>query len=119
MRHVHFVTLALAPVGCGGGSSGNPVQKCDDLLEALCTRVQTCGEQLTGTVAPATFHKDCLDAQKAELDCSKAMSVDPSYDTCITELRTFSCNVFVTLDADQNITSVNPPASCMGVILGP
>jgi hypothetical protein len=105
-------------VGCGGGGgSETPVQKCDDLLNAVCDRVQSCGMLLTGTAAPAGFHQDCVTQEQTAIDCTRSVAVTSSYDTCLSQVRGDSCNTFLTLDNAGDVQSVNLPASCDGAIL--
>lgn len=119
MRFGCFLVIALGLSSCGGGSNSlSPVEECDDLLDLICTKIQSCGEQLSGTAAPPTFHKECLDKQRTLLDCSKATSVGASYERCNSELVDFSCSIFLTLDANETLLSVNLPASCTAVING-
>jgi hypothetical protein len=61
--------------GCGDDDHGSPAEKCDDLLNLACQRVEECGEQLTGETAPDTFQKECVDWQRTGADCSEELSV--------------------------------------------
>ena len=112
-----MIVAFLFTYSCGDNSGPSAQDKCEMLLDTACDRIEECAKQLSGEPAPAGFHKMCIDVQKTEVDCARATSVDQSYDECVSEIRTFSCNVFLTADPMGNIEA-NLPISCEGVING-
>ncbi|HKU42175.1 MAG TPA: hypothetical protein VJR89_28650 [Polyangiales bacterium] len=106
--------LAVLSLACGGP---DPEQQCEDLLKTICKRARVCGEEVLGEKAPANFESDCVEnVQDTALDkdCSHAVDVTSSYDTCIDEIESSSCDDF--LDVSGSGVKIDPPASCSKVI---
>lgn len=104
-----YTVFALMALGfCLGfifGGCGEPVDaaapaKCEAFKGTLCARIVECG---------ASTQRECLDQLSVSIDCATVADVAPSYDACLSELRTFSCSV---LDRGRNT-----PAACNGVLL--
>jgi len=100
-------------IGCGsdGGTMGglpSPAER--DAARAKCELFKStfCG-RLVQCVSPPPSQRECLDALSVSIDCTKTLAVGPSFNTCISELQTFSCAVF---DGGNNM-----PASCKMVLL--
>lgn len=90
---------ALAVVGCGddGGGKSAP-DKCNDLETRFCGRLADCATELM-CEAGATRdqeYQDCLTSIKGSLDCSKAVSVSASYDTCMSDIAAIQCSALGT-----------------------
>jgi hypothetical protein len=123
-----YVVLAVLSVvaplgGCASASSNgrdgsggpSPVDQCEMLLDSICDRIEMCGAQM-GITARPDFHTSCVDAQKTQIPCAKAVAVDPAYDACVGEVQTFSCGILVTTDSSTGSPRINLPASCDGAI---
>ena len=115
LRQRLFLVGALIALGACNGDDGPSAQdQCDMLLDLSCDRVEECAPQEipAGSQDP---HRTCLEMTLLLIDCSKAVSVDASYDECIDQLGSLSCGVFVTTDAAGE-PEAHLPASCNGVI---
>jgi hypothetical protein len=71
------------------------VAACAAYIDALCNKGESCGGDPYDT---------CVAEATASLDCSTALSVGLSYETCISEIKNVACTTQVL------------PTSCMGVI---
>jgi hypothetical protein len=96
----------LVLVGCATESS--PVEKCDDLVDVLCSRGVQC---LGGS------HSECVQGVKSELPCGSARSVSASYDRCVEQLQTNSCAALFPTNPSTGQPEIRLPADCMSVIL--
>jgi hypothetical protein len=97
--------LGLLLAACGGNSA---VDKCDDLVDVVCDRTVECVSGITKT--------DCVQAVQQQLPCGSAKKVSASYDRCMDQLNSDSCDVL--FPPDQNgQPSLTLPADCNSVIL--
>lgn len=99
------LVLGLVLLGaCGGDEDKTPTEKCEALVNALCTRQSECASQVT---------KDrCTSAVQVGLPCGKAVGVAKSYDSCMTKLPTWQCSLLVN---EQGAIAL--PADCNESIL--
>ena len=110
---------ALGATACGSddgaASKGTPVEQCQALLEAYCSRAADCVVQLMcdGDVPRATEHDQCLASISGGLDCTKAVGVAAAYDTCLGKTKTIACSEFGTSAA---CVVALLPAECSKVI---
>jgi len=96
-KMVGIVVLMLGFGACGGNDAP---AKCDAFLDLTCMRLIECGAT-TGTQA------ECVASAKTTVPCAAAVSVDSTYDACVSETRSEPCSVLL---------SSGLPASCKGVI---
>ena len=96
--------VVLFLVGCGGGGSDSAVDKCDDLVDEVCDRAVEC-------VPSSGTHAECVAEAQTALSCEDAQSVTAKYSTCLSQVRTNSCDAL--FPNDQLVL----PADCNGVIL--
>jgi hypothetical protein len=109
MRYLKsFATATLVLYAAACGTETSPVEKCDDLVDVLCDR---------GVRCVGGSHIECVQAVKTGLPCGSARSVTSSYDRCIDQLETASCNVLFAINPQTGELVVRLPADCMGVIL--
>jgi hypothetical protein len=87
----------------------SPVEKCDDLVDVLCTRATQC--------VAGTTHTECVQAVKTGLPCGSAKDVTSSYDRCIDQLNGASCNVLFSTNPTTGELQLQLPADCKGTIL--
>jgi hypothetical protein len=90
------------------GTEPSPVEKCDDLVDVLCDR----GVQCVGG-----RHSECVQAVKTELPCGSAKAVSASYDRCLDQLQSASCNVLFGTNPTTGGPEIRLPADCTSVIL--
>ena len=110
---------ALGATACGsddGASKGTPVDQCKAVIEAYCSRRADCIVTLKcdGDVPRAIEHDQCAAAFATSLDCSKAVNVTASYDTCLSKMKAFTCSQFGT---SAGCLAPKTPDECAGVIL--
>lgn len=98
---------AMGIMGCGGDKT--PVEKCDDLVHALCGRTVACLPEL-GT------SQECVQALQSVLPCGATKSVTSSYDRCLSQLDSASCAALFPRDPTTGALSVSLPADCAGVL---
>lgn len=108
MRYLVSAAMVMAAVGCGGDDG--PVEKCDALVETLCSRAVSCAPG-SGT------ESQCVQSVQSELPCGSAEGVTASYGRCMSQLRSFSCDVLFPVDPSTGQRQVVLPADCEGVIL--
>jgi hypothetical protein len=95
-------------VAAACGTEPSPVEKCDDLVDILCDR---------GVQCEGGSHAECVQAVKTQLPCGSAKSVSSSYDRCIDQLQTSSCNVLFGTNSTTGELELHLPADCNSVIL--
>jgi hypothetical protein len=79
-------TCQTPPAGCDLSDLGDPapaVKACNDYLDAACKANERC----SGTAAA-----DCRATVGGGIDCSKAIGVGLSFETCMSELGSMSCS---------------------------
>jgi hypothetical protein len=96
---VRATGLLLGLLGLCACEANDAPQKCEELLDLMCTRLVEC--------AIEPNQADCLAAAKTVAPCAKAVSVDGSYDACLKDIRAQSCTVLM---------SSGIPANCDDVI---
>jgi len=104
-------SLVVTP-GCAsddGGSGSSAVSTCKEFVSIWCGRAGECLSPDHGT--PSEIESQCHATVEADLDCSKAVGVEPGYPECKSALQTSSCAVIFP-DTQGSL-----PASCNGVIL--
>lgn len=84
------------------------------MLDTYCDRIQSCAEA-AGETAPVGFHKKCVDKQKTAINCAAAVSVERTFNACVSELMDFTCDILFT-ESPAGDVQVNLPSSCEGVI---
>jgi hypothetical protein len=107
MRRALWFVVSVA-MGCG--SEPTPVEKCDDLVDALCDRGVAC-------VPNSGTHTTCVQELRNILPCGSAKSVSASYDRCLDQIETNSCSVLFPINPMTGEQTVRLPADCMQVIL--
>jgi hypothetical protein len=95
-------------LGCG--SEPSPVEKCDALVDELCDRGVQC-------VPNSGTHAQCVQTVETQLSCGSVKAVSPSYDRCMDQLQTFSCQVLFPVDPQTHMQMLVLPADCMSVVL--
>lgn len=122
-RNALVAASALLAAAIGGGCSSSsvggdsaPVSKCKALIDAWCTKVVDCfvSEGEIDAAQRASGITDCKDGAAGVLDCSRAVSVEPSYDQCRADIDGASCPALV---ADAKAGASTLPSTCSGVIL--
>jgi hypothetical protein len=119
VRATLVVTLTCA-VGCSGDDDDdeNPaVGKCRHLIDLYCPAILDCAVG-AGTVPEEDRDAavaDCETGAKQALDCSAAIGVSSSYDSCIEALENPDCDAInEALASDGTISPL--PTVCGGVI---
>ncbi|MBI5534163.1 MAG: hypothetical protein HY898_15680 [Deltaproteobacteria bacterium] len=105
-----FIACALAvlPVACSDSDAPNnsPYQaKCEQLVEVLCGKMETC----TKTNPTPVNKASCIADSKTGLDCSRAVAVGATYDTCLSLCQNLQCTPSATV-------GIVLPPECKGVI---
>lgn len=98
--------LALLAVGCGDKS---PREKCDDLVSMVCDRAVEC---LPGA---AGMHDGCVQYFQDNKFCDSVKSVGGTYDACLDQLDSQSCQQLFPTSSTGTPTATLPSA-CMGVL---
>lgn len=97
---LYAITL-ICSIACGGNvSQEEAVEMCEDFLDTYCIKKDDCSF--------FTDREECISSLKTEIDCGAAVDVSDSYDRCIEDLESSTCNTF---------TFDELPASCKEVIL--
>jgi hypothetical protein len=104
------LALTLALAACGGGGDRDPAaDECDALFDLVCDRFVDC--QFMGYT-----HESCLDevhaAMGPDMQCEDADQVGATYDACMGELMTSTCDALF-----PGGTTFTLPGSCGSVIL--
>jgi hypothetical protein len=109
----------LAVVGCSSDDKKGPSaqDQCEMLADAMCDRLVTCANELTGEKLGATDRNDCVESVTSASDCSKAVSVSSDYDECSDRIRSASCDDVWSVDDDGTLEVNGLPPVCEGVIL--
>jgi len=102
-----WVSVCLV-AGCGNDPS--PVEKCDALVDELCDRGMQC-------VPNSGTHAQCVQTIETQLSCGAVKAVSSTYDRCMDQLQTFSCQVLFPFDPQTNMQTLVLPADCMSVVL--
>ena len=92
------VVLVLA--GCGP-EAGDASSECETLISTFCERVDECSLNIN--------EDECRTSARETINCGDAAEVDDSYDRCLDEIRTSSCDGLLG-------AAVALPASCKGAI---
>jgi hypothetical protein len=92
-----FLAVAAAPSCEIETGSEAAERKCERFLEARCDQFAKCG---------LATKPDCLVEAKMAANCSKAVSVADSYDACLADLGTQTCDA----------ARAGIPDACKGVI---
>ena len=92
--------VALVLAGCGP-EAGDASSECETLFSTFCERVDECSLNIN--------ENECLTSARATINCGDAAEVDDSYDRCLDEIRTSSCDGLFG-------AAVALPASCEGAI---
>jgi hypothetical protein len=107
------IVLALG-AGCSGGGGPekeDPVDKCHAWLAQICTRFVEC--------APDEFtYDECVRSLFANVfSCdSHAVGVGDTYDTCMGQLASTSCEILVPIDPESG-ARLELPAGCLDAII--
>ena len=114
-----IVGAAASLAGCGGSDDeASAADKCNTLVNDLCGHAADC--IVEGGYDPghtrAEENDACLVAARQNVTCANAVSVGPTYATCIDDINGTACTAFATVSM-----SVGPPlpTNCKGVILFP
>jgi hypothetical protein len=100
----------LGCVGCGS-SERSASEKCDDLIEDLCTRAVEC-------IPNGGTKGQCIDAFRQIIPCASATSVSNNYDRCISQINKNSCSTLFPVDPVDNEPGLLLPSDCGAVING-
>jgi len=117
-RSFAWVALGLCfTAACGGDDEDSAVDKCNTLQTTVCTRIADCSVEggLIGASERDAAYDDCSSGVEQGLDCSNAVDVSSSYDTCIDDLNGATCDTVVAFIQDPE--NVGLPDSCSEVIL--
>jgi len=96
-------------LGACGGEAKTPVQKCDDLVNDVCVRGETCLGQSRTT---------CVQTVQQSLSCGSVKSVKSTYDRCIDQINMDTCAVLFPPDPNNNNQpTLTLPADCQGVLV--
>ena len=98
----------LGGSGCGAGGR-SPKDKCDDLVDVACTRIVECIPGAAG------MHDACIQEFEAMQSCADIKSVGPSYDECVSQLGSRSCESLFP-GSGSGTPSVALPSACTGVL---
>lgn len=102
------LSIAILPAACSDSDSPNNSAyqaKCEQLVEVLCGKMETCTK-----TNPAPINKaSCISDSKTGLDCSRAVAVGSTYDTCMSLCQNLQCT------PSASVGIVLPP-ECKGVI---
>jgi hypothetical protein len=92
-----------AAAGCGGDKT--PAEKCDDVVNDVCARGESCLGQSKTT---------CVQQVQQSLSCGSVKSVKSTYSRCVDQLNNDACSVLFPNDANgQPMLSL--PADCQGI----
>lgn len=91
-----------------GGCGDSPVEKCDDMLSTICSRLVEC----VGGVS----QQACLHEFQASVPCGATTDVSAGYDRCMGQLRGFTCSTLFPTDPMTGEHGLELPADCKGVI---
>jgi hypothetical protein len=97
------VMAVMGVVACG--SDKTPVEKCDDLVYAVCGRGASCLPQV-GAIG------QCVEAMRQSLACGSITSVTASYDRCMSQLEDASCATLFEHDPIARVVRIRLPADC-------
>jgi hypothetical protein len=99
----------------GGEKKGDAQVKCESFIQRICTVGADCAVEagLIQSSGRAKEFDDCKTSITAELDCSKAVKVSATYDTCMEQVSNADCNeVAAQLASGQ----IELPTSCHDLI---
>lgn len=91
-----------------GGCGDSPVEKCDDMLSTICSRIVEC---VGGVSQPA-----CEQEFQAAVACGATTDVGTGYDRCMDLIRSFTCSTLFQTDPGTGEQSIVLPADCEGVL---
>jgi hypothetical protein len=116
-----WALAGLLLVACGDDDDGkSPKQQCEDLINTFCDRATSCAvdaDILEESYSPAELKVDCREAIDAELGCDDADEIGDNYSECLSDLRTFSCDLSNEALLQDMPSFAAPPTSCDGAIL--
>jgi len=91
-----------------GGCGDSPVEKCDDMLSTICSRIVEC----VGGVSQQT----CEQEFQAAVACGATTDVGAGYDRCMDLIRNFTCSTLFPTDPSTGEQLIVLPADCQGVL---
>lgn len=112
--------MVIGLYGCGGSDTAPPAEtppeRCDALLDRYCGHAADCVIQ-DGVGDPGASAADekagCVASLMQGLDCSKAVSVSPNYEACLSSIEAVDCSEYANF---QSGSLPILPAVCEGVI---
>ena len=100
----------------GSSSAQTPAEKCDTFIVTWCTKAIGC--LVTVGTLPADQEtagvSTCETTADSGLHCSSVVSVDSSYDQCISQTNAMACTSWQVPVSE--VSTVKPPAACTGII---
>lgn len=91
-----------------GGCGDSPVEKCDDMLSTICSRLVEC----VGGVS----QQACVQELQVAVPCGATTDVTAGYDRCMDQLRGFTCSTLFPTDPMTGEHWLVLPADCEGVL---
>jgi hypothetical protein len=110
VRGVLACAIAIVPGACSDSDASTPDNsasraKCEGLVEVFCGKMETCTK-----TNPVPINKAwCIANSQTGLDCSRAVAVGATYDTCLTLAKNLQCTPSATV-------GIVMPVECKGVI---
>jgi len=101
---VTSLAIGLGGIGCGGGDK-SPKEKCDDLVNMFCDRLVECVQDAAG------MHSACVQTFESIQSCSAIKSVGASYDDCLSQLDSQTCQMLFPMSGSASL-----PSACSGVL---
>jgi hypothetical protein len=109
---------AQASLGCGGSDPvppPSPVEKCRDLLGALCTRLADC-RLAGGLIDTVTRDADLTSCMNDTVGiCESITAVTPQYGACLADISNWDCAPII--EAVRTKTVPELPQTCLGVLI--
>ena len=107
-RMAVFLSVGLL-VACGsdGGDDHTPSEKCQVVQNTLCDRAAECIHAM---------HPECVtEVNFTSQNCDGITAVAESYDTCLEQIVTGTCEVL--FPGRPGVPPISPPALCQGTFM--
>jgi hypothetical protein len=108
MRRCSALVLGayLVVTACGSADDEHgksPAEKCEQLLALSCQRTDECG---------SSSYDECIETVTASIPCQKVTSVRDTFDACIDDLGSATCDLLY----PDGGTTLDLPLNCLEVL---